>query len=294
MAFTIAVRVSVLVALLAVPAEAFGASTIRTSSVTGRLVVPGGHPSSIRLHCPAEAVALNGAVTRQGSGVVVQRSVPGRDAGGWAFRVAASGSGSRSVSAVLRCVRLELPAGLMGARLDVRTRHQSSIDIAPGATTTTRLGCGRAWTGTGYALDSGRRADVRLTQVVPFPHGWRFTLENTGSATAHAGVSARCVRSTVTARRAGGGSAQLTFGVARPSFAATFAASEGRRTAFRNCGTSRFSLATGVSVDPADSIEFLTGAPTRRRGNRLIFRNVTNGDGFRGFLACLRTGSAFH
>ncbi len=123
------------------------------------------------------------------------------------------------------------------------------------------------------------------------PHGWRFRVENTGSTPATAGVTARCLKTRVTAD--GDGSAELTFGVTRPSFEATFAAGEGRRTAFRNCGTSRFSLAAGVELDPAAGIEFLTGGPTGTRGNRWLFRNVTNGDGFTAFLVCLRTGSRF-
>jgi hypothetical protein len=277
-------------ALLALPGAAEAANVVRPSSITDRTVVPAGEAVTVRLSCAAPSVALSGAVTRQGAGVTVRRSTPGAGAGDWSFRLAAAaGAQSRAVTMVLRCVRLEVPSGISGARLVVRTRMRPGVTVPAGGSTEIRLQCGRAGTATGYGLDRGARDDLVLTAVVPEAHGWRFRLENTGSTPATAGVSARCLRTNV---RASGG--ELTFGVTRPSFAASFAAGEGRRTAFRNCGRSRFSLAAGVTVDPADSIEFVTGGPTRTRGNRWSFRNVTNGDGFRAVMVCLRTGSGFH
>jgi hypothetical protein len=287
------VRLSVTAALLAVPGEALGANTVRTFSVTGRLVAPAGHPSTLSLQCPADAVALNGAVSRKGAGAVVRRSTPGHGSGDWSFRLAASGSGSRAVSAVLRCVRLQLPAGLSGARLDVRTRLQSSIDIAPGATKTTRVGCGSAWTATGYALAAGRRADVRLAEVLPDAHGWTFTLENTGSATAHAGVSARCISSRATAHRSGGGSAELAFGVSRQARLDTVGPGAARTFTHR-CGGGGFSLATGSIVNPLDPIELALSSPAGPGAGRWTFANASTGDPVRSYLVCLSRGSRFH
>ena len=222
MHFRFAVRLSIFLAVLAVPADALGASAVRTFSVSARLVAPTGHPSTLSLACPPGAVALNAAVTRQGSGVIVRRSLPGMGSGDWAFRVAAEGSGSRAVSAVLRCVALRLPQGFTSAHLNVSSRNSSNHVLAPGETTSARVGCGRAWTATGYALEGGRRGAIRLAQAIPGPHGWLFTLENTGSGTARGGVAVRCIRSAATARRPDGATRELRFGVSRPSFASTF------------------------------------------------------------------------
>jgi hypothetical protein len=290
MSFSTAVRLSVLLALVALPADAFAAGPVRTSSVTGRLVAPAGRTSTLSLQCPPTAVALNAAITRSGGGVVVRRSIPGSGSGDWSFRVAAAGSGSRSVTAVLRCVRLQLPQGFTGARLSVRTRGQGTESIAPGATTTATVGCGRAWTATGYALSGGSRGDVRAAAVAPSPHGWRFTLENTGSTAARAIVNARCVQSRVTARRPGGGNAELAFGVSRPAHSNTVG--PGSATFRHSCG-GRFSLATGSSVDPASPIALGVSSPAGPAGGRWTFRTAGAGDRVRSFLVCMSRASRF-
>ena len=289
---TTAVRLSILLALLAVPADALGANTIRTSSVTRSLVVPSGSPSTIRLHCPPTAVALNGAITRRGAGVAVLGSKPGRDHGSWSFRAAASGAGSRSISAVLRCVRLEVPTGLSGVRLHVRTRISPEIAIAPGDTATERLGCGRAWTATGYALSGGGDA-VRLARAVPGAHGWRFTLENTGSSTVRAVVSARCLRTNVTATRSRGGTAELRFGVVRRSFSAVFPPGRGQIDATA-CTGGRFSLAAGGSLDPASPIELVIASPVGQSAGRWRVVGGSGRDEFTVYTVCLARGSAFN
>ena len=293
MRFTTALGLSVLLALIALPADALAAGAVRPSSVTGSLIVPAGRPSTISLHCPPGAVALNGAITRRGDGVVVRRSIPGEGSGDWAFRVARDGAGSRSVSAVLRCVALRLPDGLSHARLDVRSRSRSGIELAPGAKRFVRVGCGRNWTATGYALSDGS-GRVRLPEAAPEAHEWRFTLENTGTSTALAGLSVRCLRPGVTATRSGGGSAELRFGVTRPSFEHAFPAGPSRRTASGGCGGTRFSVAAGLQLDPADPFEVITAGPRRAGGARWTFRNVSAGDAFRGYVVCLARNSAFH
>jgi hypothetical protein len=290
MPFSTAVRLSLVLALLAVPADALGADTIRTSSVTGRLVVPSGSPSTIGLACPPGAVALNGAITRRGGGVVVQRSIPGKRGGNWAFRVAAGGSGSRSVSAVLRCISLRLPDGLTRARLNVQTQRRTGIVLAPGATATARAGCGSRWIATGYALSGGRRGDVRLAEVVPGAHGWRFTLENTGPSAARVAVAARCLRSKVTATGPGARSAELRFGVTRPAHSNTLGPNV--TTFTHSCG-GNFSLATGSSVDPAAQIELAASSPAGPAGGRWRFRKASGGDQVRSFLVCLSRASRF-
>ena len=293
MRFTSLVRLSALIAVFALPADALAASSIRTSSVTGGLVVSGGSPSTMRLHCGPSAVALNGAVTRRGAGVAILGSRPGRDAGSWSFRAAASGAGSRSMSAMLRCVSVRLPDGFTHTRIDLKTERATDIALGPGATGTARVGCGSQWTATGYALDAGGSGDVRLAEVVPGRHGWRFTLENTGATPARATVSTRCLRSKVTASAPGGETAELRFDVSDLDFTSSLAG-EGRRTETVGCADGRFSVAAGSSVDSADSIELVTASPVRRRLSRWVFENVTPGDRFTGHVLCLRTGSRFH
>jgi hypothetical protein len=264
MPLRLAVRFSVFAALLTLPAAAQAADVVRPSSVTARQVVPEGGASTVRLHCPPRAVALNAAVTRKGAGVEVRRSVPGADAGDWRFRLAdLPGAGSRRVSTVLRCVRLALPSGVSGTRLDVKTRRRPGFAIPAGGTTAVRLRCGRAWVATGYGLEAG--SDVRLASVVPVPHGWNFRVENTGNAPTTAGVSVRCLRHTVTAR---GGGAVLRFRASRPAFRHTIT-QNGTVTVLYRCGAGRFSLAAGGSVDPLRPIEDLPPRERRRRAARL-------------------------
>jgi hypothetical protein len=287
MRFPTAVRLSILIALLAVPADALAAGAVRTSSVTARLVVPGGGPRTMRLECPSNTVALNGAITRRGSGVAVPRSTPGSDPHSWTFRVAASGSGSRAVSAVVRCVRVEIPNDHGVAHLDVRSRLRPVVPVPAGGTATVRLACGPAWSATGYGFAADQRGEVRLSSVVPTAHGWRFTLENTGATGARAGVSARCLRTDVTTTRG----STLSFGVARR--AATNTVGPGAaRTFSRSCGGG-FSLATGTSVDPADSIELALSSPLGRSGGHWTFANASAGDQVQSVLVCLSRASRF-
>ena len=290
MPFAIAVRLSILIAVLAVPADALGATTVRTSSVSGRVVAPAGRAATLGLHCPAGAVALNGAVTRQGQGAVVRSSMPGKGSGDWVFRVAARGSGSRSVSALVRCVSLRLPGEFTRARVNVKTQRRTDIVVAPGGTATTEVACGRRWTATGYGLGGGRRGNVRLARVIPSAHGWRFTLENTGTSTVRPAVTGRCLRSKVTAPRFGGGTATLAFAVSRPSHSNTVGSGS---TAFRHSCGGRFSVAGGSSVDPASSIELAVGAPAGPSGGRWAFRRASAGEQVRSVLVCLSRASRF-
>lgn len=292
MRFSTAVRLSVLIAVLAVPADALGAATVRTSSVTGRMVVPGGSPSTLSLRCPAGAVALNAAIAQQGRGVVVRRSIPGAGSGDWSFRVAAGGSGARSVSAVLRCVSLRLPEGFTRAHVRVKTQRKADLLIAPGATGTTAVACGSRWTATGYALSGGRRGDVRLAEVVPSAHGWRFTLENTGPSRARAEVAVRCLRSKAIATNPGGGTSELRFNVTRPSFSTTFPRG-GPQIEASGCRVGRFNLAAGGALDPASTIELLIASPLRERGARWKFARRQEGDRFTGHTVCLSRRSRF-
>jgi hypothetical protein len=276
--------------LAAVPAGAQAANVVRTTSISASAVVPPEGTSTGNLECPSPWVALNGAVTRKGTGITVRRSVPGTEAGDWSFRFAADGSARRRVSTVLRCVRLELPDGVSGARLDVKTRRRPGVSIPVGGTTPVALRCGPAWVATGYGF-SERRGTVRLASVVPSAHGWDFVLENTGSTSALADVSARCLKQTVTASRAGG-STELRFRVARPSRANNLG-TDRTPTFSHRCGANQFSLATGSIVDPLDTVELAASGPVRFGWGRWTFRQASGGDRVRTFLVCLARGSGF-
>lgn len=284
-------RVAALVSLsllaLAAPGSALAGEVVKPSSVTADVVVPADGTRTVTLECPGTAVALSGAVRQNGPAVTVERSTPGLHANDWRFQLAASGAGGRRVSAVLRCVRLAVPAALSGARLELKTRISAPVTIAGGGTAAVRLRCGPAWLATGHGLDAGTSGAVRVASAVPVAHGWDFVLENVGASPVTAGVSARCLRQTVRT-----GSAELRFLASRPS--------RGNRLGSRRspsfahgCGAGLFSLATGHVLDPLATIELAASGPVRQGGGRWAFRQASGGDSVRTFLICMRTDSTF-
>ncbi len=280
MPLRIAASISVVAALIAVPAGAHAASVVRPTSVSARDTLTAG-THTLHLQCPTPSVALNAAVIRKSPGVTVRRSIPGNAAGNWRFRVEVANGGSR-VRSVLRCVRLEAPAGVSKARLEVKTRRQQGVGIPAGGATEVAVRCGSAWVATGYGLDAGTSGNVRLASVVPVAHGWNFVLENVGPSDTTAGVSARCLRRTVSTA----GPAELRFDITRSS-RANVLGTDTTPTLTHSCGSGRFSLATGSIVDPRDSIVFAAGGPIRSQGGRWTFRNASGGDRVRTFLVCL-------
>ena len=288
MATRFALFTSLTIVLLAAPASALAADVVVPSSVAGTTAVPADGSSTLTLRCPASAVALNAAVTNHDPGVTVRRSIPGRGAGTWRFRLTGTDGGG-GVRAVLRCVRLQLPAGIGGARLNVSTRRPP-VAVPAGGRTTVRLRCGRAWVGTGYGFDPGTRGETRLASVVPRAHGWDFTIQNDAAAARTARVSARCLRQTVTSSQG----AQLRFGVARPRFVDAVGAPPGSVGTFtHSCRESQFSLATGFAVGAADQVRFRLTHPEGRRAGRFRFRGAASDDVASTFLACLGRRSTF-
>lgn len=287
MPFRLAAPLSVLAMLAAAPAGAQAANVIRTTSVTGSAVVPAGSAITSQLECPAPWIALSGAVTSKGTGVTVRRSSPGGGAGDWGFRFAADRSARRTVRTVLRCVRLAVPPGVSGARLNVQTRSRLNIRVPAGGTASAAVRCAsRAWVATGYGF-ADPRGTLRLASVVPSARGWEFVVENTGSAGALAAVSARCLDQRVTAASG----AELRFQVTRPSDENVLSA---RRPRFsHSCGANLFSLATGSIVDPRGTIELADSGPRRVAFGRWTFRRASGGERVRTFLVCLARGSAF-
>ena len=232
-------------------------------------------------------MALNAAVTNHDPGVTVRRSIPGRGAGNWSFRLTGAGGGG-GVRAVLRCVRLRLPVGASGARLDVRTRRPP-VTVPAGGRITVGLRCGSPWVGTGYGFDPGTRGDARLASVVPRAHGWDFTIANAASTPATARVSARCLRQNVTST---GG--RLRFDVARRVFSDLLGRMPGSAGTFTHtCAESQFSLATGYAVDTADEVQLRLTHPEGRRAGRFRFRRAGSDDVVTTFLVCLSRRTQF-
>ena len=282
-----AVCTSLTIALLAVPASALAADVVVPSSVARSTAVPSGGSKTLTLRCPAEAVALNAAVTNHDPGVTVRRSIPGTGAGTWRFRLTGTDGGG-GVRAVLRCVRLQLPVSVSGARLDVSTRRPP-VEVPASGSITVRIRCGRAWIGTGYGFDPGTGGDARLASVVPTAHGWNFTIANAASTPVTARVSARCLRQTVTST---GG--RLRFAVARLVFSDLIGRMPGSAGTFtHSCAESRFSLATGYAVDDVDGAQLRLTHPEGRRAGRFRFRGAASDDVVTTFLVCLSRRTEF-
>ena len=282
-----ALCISLPIALFGVPASALAADVVVPSSVALSTAVPSGGSKTLTLRCPAEAVALNAAVTNHDPGVTVRRSIPGRAPGAWSFRLAGADGGG-GLRAVLRCVRLQLPVGVSGVRLDVSTRRPP-VEVPAGARTTVRVRCGAAWVGTGYGFDPGTRGDARLESVVPRAHGWDFIITNAGSTPAAARVSARCLRQAVTST---GG--RLRFDVARLVFSNLIGRMPGSAGTFtENCAKGQFSLATGYVVDQTSDVQLRLTHPEGRRAGRFRFRGAASDDVVTTYLVCLGRRSQF-
>lgn len=284
----IALCIPLTLVLLAAPASALAADVVVPSSVAATTTLPAGGSRTLTLRCPDTAVALNAAVTNHEPGVTIRRSIPGTRPGTWSFRFRGASGGGGGVRAVLRCVRLVLPVGVSGARLDVSTRRPPVV-VPAGGTTTVRLRCGAAWLGTGYGFDPGTGGDARLVSVVPRAHGWDFTIANSGSTPATARVTARCLRQMVTSTRG-----RLRFNVPRLVFSDLVGRMPGSAGTFtHSCGRSQFSLATGFAVDAVDGVQLRLTHPEGRRAGRFRFRRAASDDVVTTFLVCLSRRSQF-
>lgn len=281
---------SLVTALLALPAVGHAAGTVVPSSTSVATVVPPGGTRTVTLSCAAPAVALSAAVTRLGPAATLRRSMPGDGAGNWSFTFAARRGAGRVAEAELRCVRLALPAGISGARLDVRTRGESRIAIPPGETQPVSIPCGRGYVATGHGLTRGTRGDVRIAAAVPTSTGWRFKLENAGKRAANAGVSARCLKRVVGARR-GGESSELRFAIARREFSDV--ALSGWASFSHRCRRGEFSVATGSEIDALDAIALVRSHAAGGRAATWTFARAGAGDGVTTHLVCLDRGSRF-
>lgn len=282
---------ALLAVFLTATTAAHAADVVRPSSVSRTTFVPAGGSATLALTCPAGAVALNAAVEQQGPGVRMRRSMPGETANTWRFRLANAARGPRQAAAVLRCVRLEVPNGISGVQLAVKTRNESGVRVPAGGTSDVSLRCGPGWAATGYGLEPGAdAARIRLAAAIPAARGWDFTVENTGSRLARTGVRVRCLKRDVPGRR-GGEATRLRFALARPSFEDSVG--PGSDDFAHDCGRRQFAVATGVSLDPADDIRLVRSFPDGGGSGVWAFRQAGAPQTVQSSLVCLGRGSRF-
>jgi len=166
---------------------------------------------------------------------------------------------------------------------------QRDVDVAAGATQDVTVDCPFGQVPTGWGLERARaRASLSVAAVVAKRSGWRFTFENRGRSGAKVNPHIRCLDVTQRAR-----SGQThRFRIRTASFTDSIGRGVNRR-AGHACRDGEFSLATGVSLPPADGI-FLTGThPAGRRGGRWSFRQPGATSSVDTTLRCLDLSTTF-
>jgi hypothetical protein len=283
--------VTVAITIFAVlPAAAAARPTVDPSTVRGAASVPAGGSKSLTLTCPGTAVALHAAPVRMPSGVRVVDSGPGDDAGRWTMRLASVADRARRVSATLRCVTLDLPNGLSDVTVRVSTEGRPRQRVPAGTSVAVGLRCPSGYIPTGQGVGMSTRA-VKLVAAVPNGRGWRFRFENNGEAAATANARIRCLQRVVFARR-NGSSARLIFGVKRVTYTAPVPSGKSV-SIVGSCGSGRFSLGTGLSLDRDDDIALLRSYPFASRGGSSFFRNRGAPEPVESYLLCLSRSSRF-
>jgi hypothetical protein len=276
--------------LAALPAGATAAQTVIPSTVGATIAVPAGKARSLTLTCPNTAVALHAAPVRMPSGVRVVSSVPGDQARRWTLRFASVARKKRKVTAVLRCVRLDLPAAVTGVTVRVNTTSLPGLRVRAGATRQIALSCPSGYVPTGQGVGASTRG-LTLAAAVPNGSGWVFRVKNRGKSAARAGLRIRCIQRVVAGRRHGARAA-LAFRVKRVAY--QFPVRSGKnRSVHGSCARGRFSLGTGVSLDRGDDISLLTAFPSGSRGGLWFFRNSGPPEPVTSYLLCLSRSSRF-
>jgi hypothetical protein len=240
----------------ALVAPAAAAQVVTPVSVSRSSTVPANGSRSLTLRCPGASVALNGAPTS----LVGASSIPATGPRAWTFRFTA-GAAPRTVGAVLRCVRLALPAGVRGVGLVVATRWSPTLTVAPASTRRIELRCGSGQAPTGWGLErlEGAPAEaLAVSAAVPTANGFAFRLENRGAVDAGALVLIRCLTR-----------AQQTRDSRTHRFSTRIASFEGGTENW--CRPSEYSVAAGASVDPVGDAVLHSAYASRARGGRWAF-----------------------
>ncbi len=262
-----------LAAVAAAPASASAAPLVDPVSASRSVSVPSGASRSTTLTCPGTAVALHGATTDDPAGHSVPRSDPQR----WTFRFS-GGAADRRVRAVLRCVRLRLPAGVSGVRLRVGTVRLPGLDVASRATRRVSLRCQRGLVPTGWGVAHGGPArGLAVVAAVPTRRGFVFELRNRGGSAVTVTPRIRCLDRT---ERADDGR-RHSFRTRVASFRDTGSSARHR------CRRGEYSLAAGVSLD---NVFLELARPVGARGGRWSF---SGGEIARTSLICLARRTRF-
>lgn len=269
------------VAIAALPAVA-QARVVEPVSVTGQVDVPAGQTRSLTLKCPARAVALNG------SSFDATSSVPDIKARRWTFRFSA-GASAETGRAALRCVRLRLPRRVSGVGLAVGTVIEPVIKAPPGNTQSIDIKCPRGQLPTGWGLERAGDGSngLSIAKAVPTRRGWSFAVENTGAAGAAGDVHIRCLERK---QRASSGQ-RHAFSTRVASFTEQV---EGGSTASRSCRATEYSVATGVSLPPADDILLAGTGVLGGRGGEWTFAQPSGSTAVQTSLICLARTTGFH
>jgi hypothetical protein len=277
----------VLLMLLAVPAAAH-AQVVDVVTVERSVDVSPGSTRTLALTCPDPRVALHGAVTSSFGG----DSIPRKNASGWNFRFSSTATSTRKASAVLRCVRLRVPAGLKGVELNIGSVRRSGITIEPAASERVELECERGYAPTGWGLQRGSGSAAEglvVTAAVPTTDSWVLKVENTGDAPATASLHARCLERR---QRATNGQTH-TFALRKRSFSDRIAEGRNRKVS-HSCRPGEYSVSTGVSLAGGDDLLLTLTSPLGKRQGRWSFRHPTvSTERVKTLLVCLGLNSRF-
>jgi hypothetical protein len=267
-----------LLALAAVPAPAAAAPLVDPVSVSRSVTVPSGATRSLTLTCPGTAVALHGAASWE----LGTDSIPGSHPQRWTFRFASeAGDPSRRASAVVRCVRLRLPAAIDGVRLVVGTGSRPHVEVGARSTTQVVLRCDRGQVAVGWGVERGDAGrEIGVTAIARTPRSFGFELENRGSATATATPRIRCLERT---QRSSSGLTH-SFKLRTTSF------EDSGRTARHACRRGEYSVSAAAVLDPDDGAFLEAAMPRGPRGALWRFSRPT---GATSELVCLARGTTF-
>jgi hypothetical protein len=267
-----------LLALAAVPASASAAPLVHPVSVSRSVTVPSGDTRSLTLTCPGTAVALHGAPSPE----LGADSIPGSHPQRWTFRFAAEAGGpSRRASAVLRCVRLRLPAGIEDVRLVVGTVSRPGVEVGAGSAAQVLLRCDRGQVAVGWGVERVRAGrEIGVTAIARTRRSFGFELDNRGSTPATASPRIRCLQRT---QRSSSGLTH-SFRLRTTSF------EDSGRTARHACRRGEYSVSAAAVLDPDDGAFLEAAIPRGPRGALWRFSQAT---GATSELVCLARGTTF-
>lgn len=273
--------------VVSLPATAAARDSVLPRSVDREVTVPSAGSGSLPLRCPRGAVALHAAAADLPRGVTLMESLPGSNARSWTLRFANRGS-SKRVSAVLRCVRVRLPAGMPDVTVAVSSSSRSTT-VAARSSARVAIACRPGYIPTGHGI-SATDDSVATAAVVPSRGGWTFRLENATGSAASVTPRVRCLRRAATGRRFGR-RVRLAFDISRSGW--THTVRGGNRSYSNSCARNAFSVSTGVSLDPDARIALRSASPDGDRSGRWWFRNGGRSQPVKSYLLCMALGTRF-